>query len=268
MKRIGVHGVPRSGTTWVGNIFNSNPNIIYRHQPLYSYEFKDFLTNESKNEDILRFFDKISKSFDYYTNQWELVNKGLVPNFSKTPTTSNAIVYKEARYHNLLETLLREDDEFKLVGIIRNPMATLLSWKNAGNEFKSNWDFNDEWYNADSKNQGLVENFYGYQKWKEVAELFENLKMEYWDRVHLINYSEFIKNPLRNTKIMFKELGIKIDPQTIRFLKESHSETKGTYSVYRKKQFDNDWVGNISEAIVNHIKDDLDNTNLEKYLDI
>ena len=77
-----------------------------------------------------------------------------------------------------------------------------------------------------------------------------------------------IKKPLRKTKIMFNELGVKLDPQTMRFLKESHSETKGTYSVYRKKQFDNDWVGNISEEIVNHIKDDLDNTNLEKYLDI
>ena len=45
MKRIGLHGVPRSGTSWLGNIFNSSPDLTYKHQPLYSYAFKNYLNN-------------------------------------------------------------------------------------------------------------------------------------------------------------------------------------------------------------------------------
>ena len=80
------------------------------------------------------------------------------------------------RKNKYLETLLKEDTDFRLVGIVRNPMATLWSWKNAPNEFKKDWNFETEWQNANLKNQGLEENFYGYMKWKEVANLFELLK--------------------------------------------------------------------------------------------
>ena len=106
-------------------------------------------------------------------------------------------------------------------------------------------------------------------KWKEVANLFELLKMEYWDRVTLINYTDFIKNPLRNTYDMFWELGLDLGPQTFSFIKDSNSENKGgAYSVYRNKDKDDDWVDKLPQNIVEHIISDLSDTNLSKYLDI
>jgi hypothetical protein len=269
MKRIGLHGVPRSGTSWLGNIFNSNPYLTYKHQPLYSYAFKNYLNKSSKLEDILRFFEEISNSTDDYVNQIDLIKKGLVPDFNKSELSKDVVVYKGAHHHHILETLLKEDLDFRLVGIVRNPMATLWSWKNAPNEFKKDWNFQTEWQNANLKNQGLEENFYGYFKWKEVANLFDMLKMEYWDRVTLINYSEFIKNPLKSTYNMFWDLGLDLEPQTVKFINDSNSENKGgAYSVYRNKDKDDDWVGRLPNEIVEHIIDDLNDTNLSKYLDI
>lgn len=266
MKRIGIHGVPRSGTTWIGNIFNSNPFIIYKHQPLYSYEFKNFLTNSSKKENIIDFFEKISKSDDDYINQKTLVKDGLVPFFQKKDSEESIIVYKEARHHHILETLLKEDDEFMLVCIIRNPFATLWSWKNAPNEFKEGWDFQKEWRYAELKNMGLPENFYGYEKWKESSLQFHRLKETFSDRVQLINYGEFIKNPLDNIIFIFNKIGIPMDTQVNEFITKSKSKSKGVYSVFRDKIVDNDWVGNIDDYIIEYIKSDLANSELKQYL--
>lgn len=265
MKRIGLHGVARSGTTWIGNIFNSNPYITYKHQPLYSYAFKDFLNNSSKKSKILTFFEEISKSTDDYTNQETLIKTGLVPNFPKLDDR-NIVVYKEARHHHIVKHLLEEDDEFKLVAIIRNPMATLWSWKNAPNEFKGEWDFNEEWRFAELKNEGLPENFYGYEKWKEAANIFEEVAELFPDRVHLINYTEFIKTPLNSTRDMFNHIGVDNHPQTFEFIEKSQTVSKGPYSVFREKVNDNDWMGNIDTEIVDYIENDLRGTNLEKYL--
>lgn len=265
MKRIGVHGVARSGTTWLGNIFNSNPYITYKHQPLYSYAFKNFLNNSSKKAKILHFFELISQSTDDYTNQLTLMETGLVPKFPKVDD-KNIVVYKEARHHHILETLLREDDEFILVGIIRNPLSTLWSWKNAPNEFKEDWDFEKEWRYAELKNEGFPENFYGYEKWKEASNIFEKLKSEYPNRVYIVDYSEFIKDPIDNTKKMFDWLKIPTHIQVFEFIEKSNSKSKGPYSVFREKIEDNDWVGNISSDIIDFIKSDLKGTNLEKYL--
>ena len=37
MKNVAIFGVPRSGTSWLGQIFNSSPMVAYRFQPLFSY---------------------------------------------------------------------------------------------------------------------------------------------------------------------------------------------------------------------------------------
>ena len=41
MTPVFAFGVPRSGTSWFGELFNSSPRVAYRFQPLFSYAFKD-----------------------------------------------------------------------------------------------------------------------------------------------------------------------------------------------------------------------------------
>ena len=114
----------------------------------------------------------------------------------------------------------------------------------------------------------MVENFYGYEKWKETTNIFEKVSELYPNRVHIINYSEFLSDPYLQTNLMFDKLGIRIHPQVIDFLNISNSESKGPYSVFRKKELDGDWIDNISDDIINFIYDDLKDSELKKYLQI
>ena len=48
MKRIAIHSVPRSGSSWLGQILNSSLKVCFRFQPLFSYAFKDYLNEKIK----------------------------------------------------------------------------------------------------------------------------------------------------------------------------------------------------------------------------
>ena len=67
---IAIFGAPRSGTTWLGQIFNSSVNTLYRYQPLFSYEFKNRLDENSSKHDINKFHSDLinSKSNFVLTN--------------------------------------------------------------------------------------------------------------------------------------------------------------------------------------------------------
>ena len=77
MNKIAIHSVPRSGSTWLGSIFDSCPNVKYALQPLFSYAYKDYLSLNSTSEDIQSFFEELKVSDDDFINQIEAKNKGL-----------------------------------------------------------------------------------------------------------------------------------------------------------------------------------------------
>ena len=99
MQKIAIHSVPRSGSTWLGNIFNSHPNVSFKYQPLFSYAFKDYLGSESDLEKINRFFKEIMKSDDDFINQKEGVEKGIIPEQLQTAFNNNPNAFKN--YKNL-----------------------------------------------------------------------------------------------------------------------------------------------------------------------
>ncbi len=268
MKKIAIHSVPRSGSTWLGSIFDSSPNVAYRFQPLFSYSHKSQLNEFSSTEDIQIFFNDILYTDDEFVLQKKAIINNLVPVFKKSTITH--IVYKEVRYHNILKNLLRKDKEIKVIGIIRNPMAVINSWLNAPKEFKKElgWNALEEWRHAHRKNLGKPEEFNGYEKWKEVAYLFEELKKTYPDRFYLIKYDELMKNTLNLVEDVFYFCDLKLNEQTILFINKSKNIDKSDekYSVYRTKNSDNNWKDELSKEIVEEIKKNISGTNLIKYI--
>ena len=201
--------------------------------------------------------------------QEEAKNKGIIPIFNKNKVTH--IVYKEVRYHHIIKNLLLKDSEIKIIGIIRNPLATMNSWLKSPREFRKDlsWSEIEEWRYANKKNGYKPEEFYGFEKWKEVANLFLELETQFPDRFILINYNNLLKDTDNQVNRLFSFCKLNVEQQTIDFLSSSKSiDKKTTYSVYKIKQRDDEWKNTLNKKIINEIQQELRNTPLEKYLTI
>lgn len=268
MKRIAIHSVPRSGSTWLGEIFNSHPSVNYNYQPLFSYAFKGYLTPHSELNDIVSFYEKIAQSDDEFINQSEARNGNKLPIFKKEHKY-NTVVYKEVRYHNIIRNLLLKDEQIIIIGLIRNPIATIHSWLKAPREFRKDlgWDENLEWRFAPKKNMNKPEEYNGFEKWKETTFLFEKLQTEFPERFKIIVYNNLLKNTISEVKEMFNFCGLPMHKNTLQFLESSMSHNNiNSYSVFKVKKDDKKWVDNLSPDIIESITKELKGSSLEKYL--
>lgn len=270
MKKIAIHSVPRSGSSWLGEIINSSEHVHYAFQPLFSYSLKSALNDRSPLKDIDDFYNNILISKDEFIGQHHERKAGTKPNFKKTDASH--IAYKEVRYHYVIENLIKQDPQQKVIGLVRNPLSVLSSWKNAKREFRADlgWDFNNEWKYAELKNQEKKEEYFGYEKWKETALLFKHLSEKYPSNFHLINYNDLLLNTFKEVEDLFQFLELRLTSQTIDFLNESErEEVMGTYSVFRKKSNNNDdsWKKHIPKPIELAIRQDVKISNLSEFVD-
>lgn len=265
--KVAIHGVPRSGTSWIGEILNSSPNTAYRYQPLFSYAHKDFLTNASIREDIDQFFSRLLHCDDDFTNQTKRRDLGDFPQFRKEKITH--VIYKEVRYINLLFNLMRKTEDVTLCAVIRNPLSVISSWLKAPREFRKDlgWSALEEWRYALKKNLNRPEEFHGYEKWKEAANTFIELQKAYSNRVYILRYENMLANPMQETEKLFDFLNLKVTDQTNSFLCEStRCDKQDSYAVFRKNQSDDKWKTELHREISKQIHDDLRSTHLEIFV--
>jgi sulfotransferase family protein len=271
MKRIAIHSVPRSGSSWLSQVFNSSPTVNFKFQPLFSYAFKNYLNENSSLEEINNFFQNIAKSDDEFLNQTEQIKKGSYPIFKKNDTFTH-IIYKEVRYNHIIKNLLEKDSEIKVIGIVRNPLAVINSWWKAPKEFRKekNWNILEEWKTASKKNENKKEEFNGFEKWKEIAILFEELKIKYPNQFYLIEYRYLIENPVATIEKLFHFCEIPFEEATIDFINASttnRNHENDAYSIYRNiGKEDKGWENELPQIIIETIFFELKETILEKYL--
>lgn len=265
MKKVAIYGPPRSGTSWLANLFNSHPDVTLRFQPLFSYGHKGALGPDSSLEEIQVFFDAVLRSTDPFALMQAEGQKNY-PQFEEKHKATH-LVTKEASYLHVLENLLQKDDSLRILGIIRNPLATLASWAQAPKDFSPEWNILDEWYDAPSKNQGKREEFYGYAKWKSAATDFLRYREQYPSRFNLVKYKYLNERTLEVVTELFDFCELNITQQTTDFINNSKSRHElDPYSVYRSKANDEQWCNILPEQIVEFILDDLDGTELEQLL--
>ncbi len=76
-------GEPRSGTSWVGKIYDSHPDVVYRHEPdfaIYDPEFPFIVPAENASQHI----DRARKLFQRLLHSPRLKSVGQAPFFPKT----------------------------------------------------------------------------------------------------------------------------------------------------------------------------------------
>ena len=114
---IGVHGAPRSGKSWLGQLFNSSEHVAYRYQPLFSYAFKDRLDTRSSASEISSFFsDLLHTEDDFVLQRGSSSVAGYERTFPKEAITH--IVYKAVRYHHLITQVLANEPTYMTIRLM------------------------------------------------------------------------------------------------------------------------------------------------------
>jgi hypothetical protein len=233
MQKIAIYSVPRSGSTWLGEILNSNPKVKYCYQPLFSYRYKDFLNESSSEQDIEKFFSLLYRTDDEFICQINTRNQGILPSFEKSNAISHT-VYKEVRYNHIVENLLEKSADIKLIFLIRNPIEVINSWVNAPKEFNPIWNIEDQFFSGELKNMARKENNYGLDAWIKTTKKYEDLSRKFEDRVVLISYSMLKYNLRPTVELIYNFCDLKFSHSTSKFLKKSTSiEINDIYSVFR-----------------------------------
>jgi|WetSurSiteA1Bulk_404760.scaffolds.fasta_scaffold00190_5 hypothetical protein len=264
MKKLAIFGVPRSGTSWLSQIFNSHPDVISRSQPLFSFGHKGRLTDYSTYKEINLFFDEITHTKDSFAlmkcdmhKSYPAFDKSLMPTY---------ISFKETRYLYVIENILKQCSDIKIIGIVRNPLACLASWIQSPKEFNPEWNIYQEWRLAPSKNQNKSEEFFGFDKWKEVAGNFLKFQAEFPNQFKLVRYEQLNANPIEITADIFEFCGLKVHPQVSEFINASQStHDNDPYSVFRAKANDTQWLNVLPSDIVDEVRRDLCNSPLQTF---
>lgn len=264
---VAIHGAPRSGTSWLGQLFNSSEHVAYRYQPMFSYAFKDRLNDHSSAVEIDHFFDDLLATKDDFVLQRGSASlSGYFLEFPKAEITH--LVYKEVRYHHLLENLMKTCPRMHLVALIRDPRAVIHSWFRAPKEFECDWSPIEEWRHGLRKNDGKPENWYGYERWKELAQSFLTLKGTYPARVEIVRYESLVADPVKALSALYRTSGLQLTTQVESFVSESRArDDDQPYGVFRKRRSTpTTWLDLLPREISQAIESDLDGTRLQEFL--
>ncbi len=267
-KILSIHGAPRSGTSWLGQLFSSSPKIRFKFQPFYSYAFRDKLTMDDDVQKTRTFFDELYASEEAYLDRKDQIKSGIYPEFKEKEDQPPFLSLKSVKYHYLVPKFLRELDDFEMVAIIRNPKAVMNSFLNAPREFDPSLNRLEEWRFAQTRNDFRPEYYYGFHRWVECNMLFLEMKKRYPDRVHILKYSALSQNTESVLGACFAKLGVPMHQQTLDFIKAS-SETfqDDPYSVFRGKQDIEGWRKTLEKEIQDAIDKDILGTPLAEFLE-
>lgn len=264
LKKIAIFSVPRSGSSWLGQIFNSHEDVSFRMQPLFSYSHKSALNKNSTDLEIHKFFEEIYKTSDDFVLMRTEITKNY-PNFSKSKKSTH-IIMKETRYLNIIENILRKCPDVKIIGLVRNPFSTIASWIKAPKEFSKDWDIEEEWYFAPKKNQNKDEEFFGFYQWKKTALNFLEYEKLFPNNFNLIDYKFLNNHTELAIEKLFKFSQLNFSKNTKKFIQASKSRFDyDSYSVYRSNSNDDEWESFLPNSIIKKIRSEISKSPLERF---
>ncbi|MCH8903438.1 MAG: sulfotransferase [Bacteroidetes bacterium] len=266
-KILSIYGVPRSGTSWLGQIIDSSPAVTYKYQPLFSNSFKDRINVRSTREEIIQFFNELFEYEDDFLDRVKEKQKGIYPIFKVQNNNPDTLAFKMVRYLYLIPRFLAEFDEIKILAIVRHPCGHLSSWKNNPMEFMEEWNFEDVWRFGQSKNEYKPEEYFGFHKWQEATKMFLEMKDRYPDKFYLVKYEDLFKDPVNESKKIYEFCKLEFHRQTNDFIAESLSKYEDhPSSVFKANKKVDDWKENLEQKIIDKVLNELKGTEFEQFL--
>jgi hypothetical protein len=265
MKVVIVTGMPRSGTSWLGQIINSHPAVLFRMEPLFAYRFKNIINEQSSCRDVNIFIDGLVDVTDDFMSQKNNQDKGSYPIFDKSQ--GEVLMFKTTRHHELLEKYLKCLPDLEVLGLVRHPCGAINSWLRSEKEFKKKGCKIDmDWKTGACRKEGIGE-YWGFDDWLKLTRKFESLESTY-NNFHIVKYSELVNQLDNVVSKLFSIIKLDVCPQTMNFLKECHTKhSDDPYAVFKSKEVVNSWKNSLREDIAETITRLTVAEGLEHYLD-
>ncbi|PWW36480.1 sulfotransferase family protein [Chromohalobacter israelensis] len=251
MKTIIVTGMPRSGTSWVGQIFNSHPRIRFRMEPLFSYELKNCIDTDSTCQEVENFIRRAWESKSEFMLQAERVSSKSYPEFYKEKT--DVLCFKTTRHHEMLQKYMECIDDIHIVAVVRNPCGAINSWIKSGKEFsEKGCRVSQDWLSGRCRKNDVGE-YWGFNDWlfttKQILELSNN-----HENFHMVKFSDIVTDPVQETNAIFNKCGVEVAGQTLSFLKDCHkTHNQDPYSVFKNKFVVDSWKSELPLEISREI---------------
>jgi hypothetical protein len=261
-----ISGMPRSGTTWLSQIFSSSPDVRLKFCPLFSYEFKNALDEESSADDWRKLFQDVYATNSEFLDQDYLRNKGLIPAFTDKNENPQHLVIKSTRFHNLIPHILRLHDQIRFVHVVRHPCATIHSWLTNPNEFPREADPMKEWRTGSCRKTDAGE-YWGFDDWKFVTSQALRLRELYPHRFRILRYEDLVQDTKKCVKELFEYCAIPYEKQTNEFIEHSHSKhDENNRSVFKNPRLSKPWLQKLDQSIISACLSELQSTELEEFL--
>lgn len=263
---VWLNGMPRSGTNWLSQIFDSNEDVNFKLAPLFSYAFKNAVNKTSPREEWLKFFNEVYHSSDPFINQQQKRDSGNFPVFAKKKQAPGFLVIKDTRNHHLVPYLLELLDAIQFIHIVRNPCGAISSWLKNPREFPAGADPMTEWKSGKCRKKSEDE-FWGFDDWKLLTMMYLDLQRKYPDKVKVISYEELVENPVDLARDMFDFCGLAFSEETRKFIAASQStHSENDFAVFKDKSVKDKWKRELDPKIIEEIRADIAGTEMEEYL--
>lgn len=263
---LALMGMPRSGTSWLSQIFDSSPDVRFRLSPLFSYQFKNRLNEESIHEEWLNVLQGAYSSENEFMSQSHRRRDRQYPTFAQKAEKPRLLVLKDTRFHNLSPRLLELFENSRIVAIVRHPCGAIHSWLNAPREFPKVADPIAEWRNGSCRKTGYGE-FWGFEDWKWTTRLYMELQRKFAERCLVVRYENLVREPMVGARRMFQFAGIEMTQQTVQFLHDCHSRHDvSEYAVFKDPAVAEAWRSRLQPEIRMAIESELAGTDMEEFL--
>ncbi|MCB9689339.1 MAG: sulfotransferase domain-containing protein [Alphaproteobacteria bacterium] len=244
LPQIAIFGCPRSGTSWLGQLFNASEHVAYRYQPLFSFEFKDWFGRRGVDASSLEAFGRALLDAKSAFVLQDLRPEKVLP--------ATHLVWKEVRYHHLMPSLVAEPGLQHLIYIHRPALDVINSWYQAPKEFREGQDIRAEYLNAPSKNTDSSE-WNGYSRWKDSMALALRLRSQHPEKVVLVSYDRLRSDPESCLEQLFECTGIPFTEQVRTFVAASTTRHEpDAYSVFRNERT----PLTLPDDIIDHLRTD------------
>ena len=259
-------GMPRSGTSWLSQVFESSPDFVVRLSPNYSWSLKNLLElNSGREEWILSFTTALNTDDAFMTQNFRRATGELSTFAPRSMQSVKRLAIKDTRFHDLYLQCMELFAEAQTVYLVRHPGGMLNSWWRS-KEFPATATLADEWRGGACRKVEGPGEYWGFDDWCSLTTRYLSLEKQAPKRFHVCRYEELVRDPVRVSAELFEFAECTLHPDTRAFLQDSQSRHDDrAYAVFKSPSVADRWREELPEDIQETIRAELAGTSLEEF---